>query len=433
MRLEIPLTSRYACRGCGACCRRGFDIHCPAADRERLARVDWPAVDSALAGGELFARARRGFRLALDADGACRFLASDHRCRMHAKLGYEAKLLACKMFPVYFRQVGRRTRVGLLYSCPAVCDGDGPALSGQRGALETLRDERDRLALAARGGAADADREIEAVRLFSRALPLDGERLERLASWEAGVAEFLREPAFPWRRRLWGAAAWVDGAGAMPREAQADARAFSAWLDDAGRRAREAAAHGIMPWVKLSAWERIGLRQLCGLIVAMWEPRAGVGGRASWQARARRAGAWWRHAVGRGGAGFPFGNARLESVWASPPDDWPDASGELLTRYVAARFEAGAYYGSASWGMPVVVGARWTTALPAAASVLARCAARAGGRDVPSYGDVRLGVMMTDNVVGHLGELSAGFWLRPAFDAIGRAGWPARVLRAALG
>jgi hypothetical protein len=40
---EIAPWLRHRCIGCGRCCTSGFEVWCPAADCERLGKIDWAA------------------------------------------------------------------------------------------------------------------------------------------------------------------------------------------------------------------------------------------------------------------------------------------------------------------------------------------------------------------------------------------------------
>ena len=115
-RFEIAPWLRYACTGCGLCCRQGFNIWCHPDDKKRLEAVPWPNFLPSLAGRRIFLRTRQGYRFALDPDGACCFLLPDQRCLIHAQLGYHAKVLTCKMYPVNLVRSGDRIYVGLLFS-----------------------------------------------------------------------------------------------------------------------------------------------------------------------------------------------------------------------------------------------------------------------------------------------------------------------------
>ena len=68
-------------------------------------------------------------RLGHQADGACVFLDSAGRCRIHLKFGEAAKPLACRLYPLVFHPTGKKFVVGLRFSCPsAVADRGRPMI-----------------------------------------------------------------------------------------------------------------------------------------------------------------------------------------------------------------------------------------------------------------------------------------------------------------
>jgi Fe-S-cluster containining protein len=93
-----------------------------------LRREEWP-------GGEPFRK-----RLVSEGDthsvrmvgGRCFFLDEDNRCRIHAKLGYNAKPEGCKAFPLLAAGVAGRTHLRLSFYCPAVTARKGKRLQEQK-------------------------------------------------------------------------------------------------------------------------------------------------------------------------------------------------------------------------------------------------------------------------------------------------------------
>src|SRR5690606_16469377 len=49
--------------------------------------------------------------------GACTFLLDDNRCLIHAQFGFDAKPLACQLFPVVAVAVGDQVRLGISGAC----------------------------------------------------------------------------------------------------------------------------------------------------------------------------------------------------------------------------------------------------------------------------------------------------------------------------
>lgn len=74
-------------------------------------------------------------------DGACVFLATDQRCRLHAELGPREKPLACRVFPYVMVPTPVGVVVGLSHFCPEVRAGHGPPLLEQLDMLKALAQE----------------------------------------------------------------------------------------------------------------------------------------------------------------------------------------------------------------------------------------------------------------------------------------------------
>ncbi len=105
--LLIPFPLRHQCTGCGASCN-GLKVHLrDEAEMERVRQlgvklaVEGPVVDGSL----------RQIR------GRCAFLDDLNRCRIHATVGYEAKPVACRMYPMVMVRAEDGVRVGIDPGC----------------------------------------------------------------------------------------------------------------------------------------------------------------------------------------------------------------------------------------------------------------------------------------------------------------------------
>ena len=118
---------RFTCQSCGRCCTR-WTITVDEARVEQLRKHEWGDGDpfQARRGGTGDAFSIRMVR------GRCFFLDDDNRCRIHVRLGYEAKPEGCKAFPLHVGKVGGETYLRLSFSCPAVLAGEGKRLSDQQ-------------------------------------------------------------------------------------------------------------------------------------------------------------------------------------------------------------------------------------------------------------------------------------------------------------
>ena len=165
------MVQRWSCHSCGNCCRH-HQIIITDAERQRILDQKWTTADGVPAGEAAFARVAGQYRLAHQNDGACVFLNTDNRCRIHAKFGESAKPLACRVYPFAFFPTGERSvGLGLRFDCPSVAGNRGAPLSEQGRALQSLRDlvvprdaeKRNPPWIAARGGRLDWDDTIRIV------------------------------------------------------------------------------------------------------------------------------------------------------------------------------------------------------------------------------------------------------------------------------
>jgi Fe-S-cluster containining protein len=145
VRLHIPAFLNYECQACGACCR-DYEIAMSAQKYDELNAVNWRAISGdpdltrpfeptpyEWTGGP--------YRFKLRPDGTCVFQSKDMRCLIHKQLGFAAKALACKLFPVTFAKTPVGIYVGVRYNCRAIALALGPPLQRDRENIEKLFDE----------------------------------------------------------------------------------------------------------------------------------------------------------------------------------------------------------------------------------------------------------------------------------------------------
>lgn len=127
---------RHDCRNCTRCCRE-LVVHLTRHDRERLDEQDWTGKLDIPA----YVRLGEDYVLNHAADGACVFLGDDNLCRIHATFGYDAKPLACRLYPftlepdVTHREV---VHASPRFDCPSVACATGRVLSKHRGGIERI-------------------------------------------------------------------------------------------------------------------------------------------------------------------------------------------------------------------------------------------------------------------------------------------------------
>ena len=126
--LRLP-DARFSCQSCGRCCTL-WSVTLDASKAAALRRHDW----SAFGRGDPFERNRgpgEPFRIRL-VDGRCFFLDADQRCRIHSRLGYDAKPEGCKAFPLHFTTVAGTHYGRLSFYCPTVSANQGKPLREQQ-------------------------------------------------------------------------------------------------------------------------------------------------------------------------------------------------------------------------------------------------------------------------------------------------------------
>lgn len=147
MTLRIDPEQRFTCHSCARCCRR-WEVLVTAAERDVYAKrgvARWfrdTGSDSEGTDRDPFEAVpgwRGYYRIRTRADGACGFLSSGERCRIHEELGAAAKPLTCRMFPFKFHPTAGGVTVTASFGCPTIVANRGELVSSGPGrrSLET--------------------------------------------------------------------------------------------------------------------------------------------------------------------------------------------------------------------------------------------------------------------------------------------------------
>ena len=127
---------RFSCRSCTRCCR-DLVVDLTEGDRRRIDAGRWNLkLDAAP-----YVRLRGRWVLNKDPQGRCVFLAADGLCRIHTDQGFNAKPLACRLFPFTLAPAGRSARAGWRFDCPTVARSDGAPVTAEKGSLGRLARE----------------------------------------------------------------------------------------------------------------------------------------------------------------------------------------------------------------------------------------------------------------------------------------------------
>jgi len=124
---------RFACASCTRCCR-DLVVHLFAIDVKHIQEQGWSTVlDRAP-----YVKLGHGLVLNKRPDGACVFLEDDGKCAIHRKFGFEAKPLACRLYPFTLRRHETRWQAGLRFDCPSVVGSHGAPLGSHHGEIGRL-------------------------------------------------------------------------------------------------------------------------------------------------------------------------------------------------------------------------------------------------------------------------------------------------------
>lgn len=144
--LRVDPEQRFTCASCARCCRRWEILVSPAeveSFRSRDAARWFREADGAPEGAtrDPFEAVPgwRGFhRIRKRDDGACGFLSTDNRCRLHEELGGGRKPLTCRMFPYSFHPAPDAVIVTASFGCPTVLANQGERIA-EGAALESIK------------------------------------------------------------------------------------------------------------------------------------------------------------------------------------------------------------------------------------------------------------------------------------------------------
>lgn len=136
MRLQvIDPTVNFDCKGCTRCCDQPWHTLIEPEKLAALDGVDWAAAFPDMAGKTLYRKSKRGaqtvYELGKGEGTRCVFLDADGLCRIHKKLGYEAKPAMCRQFPFFAARAWDADYVSANYGCKAVQERAGRPLSQQ--------------------------------------------------------------------------------------------------------------------------------------------------------------------------------------------------------------------------------------------------------------------------------------------------------------
>ena len=384
----LPLATpgqRYSCHGCGNCCR-DFTVQLRPADSQRIRQQAW---ESRIGSNPIvFFRGQEYLRQR--PDGACIFLLDDGRCRIHAEFGFEAKPIACQMFPYMLAPSETSSQMGVSFACRSVVENKGKQFNEQvPDALKIVMRGIPEVVRSTRGAAISRRRRAE----FGELDVLKS----RLVSW-------IQRDA-PLEERLDGLA-WIAQTLSVARLEKMRGSRFKELIDllfDA--LADELPLHPVADPIP----RQIALFQ--GSIFARTEdpkPLAqGAPGRFLSTISQLQRSRLWRRGIADSvvpliGVGWPtsatFGQvARINRVRASPEIS---ACDELVSRWIRSSIEGGRIWGTGYYGWSAVDGLASVVLSAATIGWLSRLHAVQSHEDAPRLANVQAAVGRIDRTAG---------------------------------
>jgi lysine-N-methylase len=140
---HLPVLQNWDCHVCGTCCKE-YLVTVTEEERRRIEAQGWDE-DSEIGDLPLFRKSgpwwARRYHLTHRGDGSCIFLTEQGRCRIHERLGYDAKPLPCRLFPFLLVPAGDHWRVGMRFACPSAAANKGRSVTEHEAALRLFAAE----------------------------------------------------------------------------------------------------------------------------------------------------------------------------------------------------------------------------------------------------------------------------------------------------
>lgn len=126
-RLHYYEDQRYQCLFCGKCCGL-WDVAIRKSEKESIEKLAIPGFN--FIERDCFESFKKNFFLIKKIDGRCVLLDEENRCLIHKHCGFEAKPLACRLYPFeVFNWTDESVSAALRFDCPAAALGEGEKIS----------------------------------------------------------------------------------------------------------------------------------------------------------------------------------------------------------------------------------------------------------------------------------------------------------------
>ena len=405
--IELPVVSlpvreqAYSCHGCGNCCR-DFTVQLRDEDIAKLQQQNWERTL-----GEAVTVSFRGVTyLRQRENGACVFLMDNGLCRIHAEFGFEAKPIACQLFPFHLTpaSAGRGAVMGINYACQSVLENKGTSLRSHVNELRRMSSQLPELNVKA------------PLPLLTDRLRMSQRELEVLTS---RIDRWLRDDDHALSVRLDGLA-WVVSSLAIARLEQVREERFAELIDllfsvlpqeldhhpiePATKRQRRLLRQAVFARTedpKINLIEKQG--RLRTTIAQLWRSRRFKSGKGV----APRIGEGWPEHVlldsaehidaAKESDGAGGGAAASERAAASLT---VHAIDDLITRYLRASILGGRCWGPGYYGWPIIGGLQALVLNVACTGWLARLHAAGRNNTAIDIIDVRAALGRIDRTAG---------------------------------
>jgi lysine-N-methylase len=399
--LALPVVEqRYSCHGCGNCCR-DFTVQLREGDLAKLREQDWERR----IGGPVAIAFRGVEYLRQREDGSCMFLMDDGRCRIHVEFGFEAKPIACQLFPFHLTPTSRGTLMGLNFACQSVLENKGAGLPSHSRELMRMASALPELA-------PDEGRAFAAP-MLTDSLRASAAEVEAIAS---RLDRWLRREEASLGVRVDGLA-WIVSSLAQAKLANVRDERFVDLFDALVGALPEELPHH--PLESPTSGQRTMLRR--AVFARIEDPKlTSAVKRGRWRTALAQLARQRRFARGRGEApliahDWPNG-AQLEAVESiAAANDANRAAGidDLVTRFLRASILGGRCWGAGYYGWPIVRGLQALLLSLACVGWLARLHAAGRRREAIDLSAVRAAIGRVDRTAGRAPWLgSAGERLR---------------------
>jgi len=399
-RIELPTIQNWSCHNRGGCCRQHC-IEITEQEQQRIVDQKWTEADGIppnqsviVKYGGLFRKSH--YRLAHQPDGACVFLDDQGLCRIHAKLGEDAKPLACRIYPYAFHPAGKKVAVSLRFSCPSVVANLGQPVADQSKNLRQI----------ARQLIPDGSDNIPPPRISEKE-QLDWPDTLRFV---AALDEIFAQSNASVTYRLLKALSLIELADQAQFTTVRGER-----LDDFLAIISEAAeAETPQDLSTLGEPSRLGLLQF-RLLVAQYARKDTFAEQSSgWSNRLNLLRAATRFAR-RKGVAPPLQSAFREVAFEKLELSFggiPEEAEEIFIRYFRVKIQGLHFFGSAYYDVPLVEGFRSLAMIFPSVFYLARWLAAGDGRDRLSTDDVARAIAIADHHHGYSPAFGQGNFRR---------------------